>query len=81
MWSMLLSRFCDQFNVDDIANTNLDFSKTPAQCEILRQVIGDSLGKKYRDCLGMRLDGQALHKKIKDEVRESYTRRVKDNLW
>ena len=81
MWSMLLSRFCDQFNMDDITNTDLDFSKTPAQCEILRKVIGDSLANKYRDYLRMRLDGQALYKKVREEVRESYTQRVKDNLW
>ena len=81
MWSMLLSRFCDQFNMDDITNTDLDFSKTPARCEILRKVIEDSLAKQYRNYLRLRLDGQALYKKIREEVRESYTRRVKDNLW
>ena len=81
MWSVALSGFCDQFNMDDITNTNLDFSKTPAQCEILRKVIGDSLANKFRDYLTMRLDGQALYKKIREEVRESYTHRVKDSLW
>ena len=45
MWSVALSGFCDQFNMDDITNTNLDFSKTPAQCEILRKVIGRQLSK------------------------------------
>ena len=81
MWSMLLSRFCDQFDMDDITNINLDFSKTPAQCEILRKVIEDSLTNKFRDYLKMRLDGQTLYKKIREEARESYTHRAKDNLW
>ena len=67
--------------MDDITNTDLDFSKTPAQCEILRKVIEDSLANKYRDYLRMRLDCQALYRKIREEVRESYTQRVKDNLW
>ena len=67
--------------MDDITNTDLDFSKTPAQCEILRKVIEDSLASKYRDYLRLRHDGQALYKKIREEVRKSYTRRVKDNSW
>ena len=68
MWSMLLPRFCEQFNMDDITNTDLDFSKTPAQCEILRKVIEDSLASKYRDYLRLRHDGQALYKKVREEV-------------
>ena len=81
MWSMLLSIFYDQFNMDDITNTNLDFSKIPTQCKILGEVIGDSLAKKYRDYLRMRLDGQTLYKKIRHEVTESYNQWVKDNVW
>ena len=48
-WSMRLSRFCERFNMDDITNTDLDLTQTPAaQCEIMKRVIQDSLPKEYR---------------------------------
>ena len=80
MWSILLYRFCDQFNMDYITNTNLDFGKTPAQCEILRQVVGDSLANIYRYYLTMGLDDQALFRKIREEVEESSIQGIKNNL-
>ena len=80
-WSMRLSRFCERFNMDDITNTDLDLTQTPAQCEITRRVIQDSLPKGYRDCADINLNGQSLYKKIRDEVKESYPRIVKDKMW
>ena len=81
MWSMLLSRFCERFNMDDITNTDLDLTQTPAQCEIMRRVIQGSLPKEYRDYADINLNGQSLYKKIRNEVKESYPRIVKDKMW
>ena len=80
-WSMRLSRFCERFNMDDITNTDLDLTQTPAQCEIMRRVIQDSLPKEYRDYADINLNGQSLYKKIRNEVKESYPRIVKDKMW
>ena len=80
-WSMRLSRFCERFNMDDITNTDLDLTQTPAQCEIMKRVIQDSLPKEYRDYADINLNGQSLYKKIRNEVKESYPRIVKDKMW
>ena len=81
-WSMRLSRFCERFNMDDdITNTDLDLTQTPAQCEIMRRVIQDSLPKEYRDYADINLNGQSPYKKIRNEVKEGYPRIVKDKMW